>query len=301
MSKLFLIRSPLFYVGDKFKLIPQLSDHFPNNIERFIEPFTGGGSVFLNVNANTYFLNDLNDYVISLHKFLSISAKEPEEFFKNLKAIIFQYGLSRSFIQDIVPDDLKTKHKKTYYAQFNKSAYSKLRYDFNNDKSNYLFLYLLLIYGFNRMLRFNSKGDFNLPVGNVDLNNNVVNALYSYFDSIIDLDIHWSAVDYKEFLNSFSYNKNDFVYLDPPYLISSSEYNKFWTENDEIELYSEVDRLNQNGVKFALSNVTHYRERTNEILISWSSKYNSIPIKSNYISFNDNSIKSFKEVLITNY
>lgn len=49
--------------------------------------------------------------------------------------------------------------------------------DFNSNKNELIKLYLLLIYGFNRMLRFNRNGDFNLPVGNVDFNNNVVNAL----------------------------------------------------------------------------------------------------------------------------
>ncbi|GAA6850219.1 hypothetical protein CHC119_07120 [Helicobacter pylori] len=42
------IRSPFFYVGDKYKLMPQLNKLFPNNINQFIEPFVGGGSVFLN-------------------------------------------------------------------------------------------------------------------------------------------------------------------------------------------------------------------------------------------------------------
>ena len=47
-------RSPLFYMGDKFKLLDQLKDRFPKKINNFIEPFTGGGSVFLNINANKY-------------------------------------------------------------------------------------------------------------------------------------------------------------------------------------------------------------------------------------------------------
>ena len=52
-------RSPFFYVGDKFKLVPQLKEHFPTDIERFIEPFCGGGSVFLNVEAESYLVNDI--------------------------------------------------------------------------------------------------------------------------------------------------------------------------------------------------------------------------------------------------
>ncbi|WP_197271663.1 DNA adenine methylase, partial [Helicobacter heilmannii] len=48
------LRSPLFYVGDKYKLMPQLKPLFPAHIKRFIEPFVGGGSSFLNTPAKEY-------------------------------------------------------------------------------------------------------------------------------------------------------------------------------------------------------------------------------------------------------
>ena len=51
-----IARSPLFYVGDKYKLIKEIRTHFPPAIKRFIEPFVGGGSVFLNVEAEKYLL-----------------------------------------------------------------------------------------------------------------------------------------------------------------------------------------------------------------------------------------------------
>ena len=57
-------RSPLFYVGDKYKLMNEISQYFPKNITRFIEPFSGGGTVFLNVDANNYLLNDVNKNVV---------------------------------------------------------------------------------------------------------------------------------------------------------------------------------------------------------------------------------------------
>lgn len=97
-----------------------------------------------------------------------------------------------------------------------------------------------------------------------------------------------------------NFSKNDFIYCDPPYLITSGEYNKFWNESDEIELLSILDNLNEKKIKWALSNVTEYRGKKNNILLDWSKKYKVNKIKSNYISFNDNSIKNFKEVLITN-
>ena len=52
-----LNRSPLFYVGDKYKLLNEILPYFPKDVDRFIEPFTGGGSVFLNVEAKKHLLN----------------------------------------------------------------------------------------------------------------------------------------------------------------------------------------------------------------------------------------------------
>ena len=49
-------RSPMFYVGDKYKLINEIKQYFPKNIDTFIEPFVGGGTVSLNVQANKYIL-----------------------------------------------------------------------------------------------------------------------------------------------------------------------------------------------------------------------------------------------------
>lgn len=85
-------------------------------------------------------------------------------------------------------------------------------------------------------------------------------------------------------------------------MISSSEYNKYWTENEEKRLLKLLDQLNEQGIKFALSNVLEHKGRKNDLLDEWAKKYNKIKITSNYISFNDNTVKeTTKEVLITNY
>lgn len=297
-----LIRSPLFYVGDKYKLLNEILPYFPKDIDRFIEPFTGGGSVFLNVEAKKYLLNDIDKNVCQLHKFLIKHSNKTNTFFKKVEQIIFEYNLSRSFKEDIVPAELKLIYKKTYYAKFNQDSFNKLKSDFNNsEKDNLYKFYVLLIYGFNRMIRFNRLGNYNLPVGNVDFNQNVVDALNSYFEGVKNSNIEVNNLDYSVFLKKAKPTNKDFLYCDPPYLITFSEYNKLWNEKNEIDLIKTLDKLNNSGVRFAVSNVTHYKESENKIFNDWSKKYNVIPIKSNYISYHDNSIKTFKEVLITNY
>ena len=177
-----------------------------------------------------------------------------------------------------------------------------MKRDYNTGNiDNKMMLYVLLIYGFNRMLRFNSKGEFNLPVGDVDFNKNTFVALDDYLRLVKEKPIEWYNTDFNTFLNGIDYCAGDLIYLDPPYLISSSEYNKLWNEENERGLLAVLDKLSERGTRWAISNVTHYKGKVNELFLNWSNKYNSFPIKSNYISFNDNSVKKFNEVLITNY
>jgi DNA adenine methylase Dam len=297
-----MIRSPFFYVGDKYKIFPQIKKHFPTEINNYYEPFLGGGSSFINVNAKNYILNDLDKYIISLHKLLINSSDKQDMFFCKIKEIEDKYNLSASYRQDIVPKNLKKEYKKTYYSKFNKNSYISLRDDFNHNQKQLYKLYLLLIYGFNRMLRFNKEGMFNLPVGNVDFNKNVVKALENYFGFVNNAKIRLNNDDYYRFLLKQEFDENDFIYLDPPYLISNSEYNKYWTEVQEKQLLFLLDKLNEQGVKWAISNMTHHKGKENNIFIEWANKYNMVSIESNYISYHDNSIKDkSREVLVKNY
>jgi DNA adenine methylase len=295
-------RSPLFYVGDKYKLMKQLIGLFPKEVDTFYEPFVGGGTVFLNIEANKYYLNDNDKNLIAIHKFLNESSNNPDSFFKSVEKIIKKYHLSRSYKEDIIPASLKKEWKKTYFARFNKEGYEKLRVRVNKHiKNDPLILYVLLIYGFNRMLRFNGGGKFNLPVGNVDFNKNVVNALNGYFAFVQNKKITLSSKDFRVYFANRRYSKNDFVYLDPPYLITASEYNKRWDQEAEADLLKMIDDLDKKGVKFALSNVTHYNGSKNDLLIDWMKKYKTHKIESNYISYHNNGKKQITEVLITNY
>ncbi len=303
MKKEKVIRSPLFYTGDKYKLIPELKKYFPEQINKFVEPFVGGGSVFLNFNAKEFYENDIDKNIMSIHHYLS-SFSSSEVLLDILFKKIDEYQFTCSYKGKTVPQELKDKYVKTYFAKYNAEFYKQLKEKYNSsDRTDIADLYLLLIYGFNRMLRFNQQGDFNLPVGNVDFNNNTVEALTNYINLTNQKKIHWSNKDYKSFLSKIKLTENDFVYLDPPYLITASEYNKLWNQKDDDELFALLDKLNDKRIRFALSDVVNYKGKENTKLLDWvtKKKYNVYPIKSNYINYHDNSIKSFSEVLITNY
>lgn len=298
------IRSPLFYVGDKYKLMPQLRQLFPKNISIYYDVFCGGGSASINSGVKSVVMNDVDSRIIDLHRFLQDAAGNIEALIGTLYKTIDEYGLSlseRGVTEDL--KKLKKEYKKTYFSVFNKAAYQKLREDYNQDQSRTDLLYLLLIYGYNHMIRFNSKGKFNLPVGNVDWNSNVSLALkrYALWYNTHRVELAESQ-DFEGFLDSRKFSRNDFLYFDPPYLITSSDYNKLWDAENERRLYAVLDYLDHKGIRWGVSNMLQHKGRKNQILMKWAKNYNTYPITSNYISSFDNSVKiNSREVYVTNF
>ncbi len=296
------IRSPFFYVGDKYKLMPQLKRMMPEDIGQYIEPFVGGGSSFLNSKGFKYVLNDIDPYVVELHRQIGAYAWKQEELFGKLFEIMDHYKLSCSYRNICVPDELKKNYVKTYYSKYNKEAYIRMRRDFNAGKDDFLRLYLLLIYGFNHMIRFNGRGEFNLPVGNVDFNHNVYQALVDYLEFVRGHKLEFYSMDYISFLETITFEEDSYIFLDPPYLISMSEYNKLWNEEKENELCDYLDGLDKRGIRFGITNLITHKGKVNKRFLEWSRKYCAWDVESNYISFNDNTIKmDSKEVFVTNY
>ena len=298
------VRSPLFYVGDKYKLMNQLRELFPPKIMTYYDVFCGGGSASINIEAEKIVMNDIDSKIIDLHIFLQSQSKDIDFFIEKMYDHIRKYGLSLSEfgVNDEI-EKLKIEYKKTYFAKYNKNAYLNLRNDYNADQSNIEFLYLLLIYGFNHMIRFNKNGLFNLPVGNVDWNKNVSTALRNYALWFNKNNVEMSSgLDFEAFVEGLKLKSGDFLYFDPPYLITFSDYNKLWGENEERRLYELLDKLHFRGIKWGLSNMYNHKGRINEILLEWGKKYNEYDIKSNYISRFDNTVKKdSKEIYITNF
>ena len=185
--------------------------------------------------------------------------------------------------------------------------------DFNSKKDYdyyyYIMLYVIIVYSFNNQIRFNNKGEFNLPVGKRDFNKKIANKLSEFIDAIKSQNNFFTCKDFREFDIS-SLDSNDFIYLDPPYLITCATYNEQggWTEEIEREFLIFIDKIHKNNIKFALSNVLRSKGKENTILIEWlnqnKDKYKSIRLNYKYSNSNYQ-IKDKKsiseEVLIINY
>lgn len=111
-------------------------------------------------------------------------------------------------------------------GSYNKSRYIKLREDYNKisrDSVEKDFLFLtLVIYGFNNQIRFNSNGEFNMPVGKRDLNNSLRKNLKEFILKLKTKNIEFITSDFREF--AIETTDNILVYCDPPYFLGTASY-----------------------------------------------------------------------------
>ena len=165
----------------------------------------------------------------------------------------------------------------------------------------------MIVFAFNNQIRFNSSGEFNLPVGKRDFNNKIREKLVGFMDRLKRQNPVFTTASFESFDTSVL-DSDSFVYCDPPYLISTATYNENggWTETDEKKLLAFLDKINAMGVKFALSNVITHKGKTNEILKQWASINGYKTYYLNYDYSNSsyqskNTDKPTQEVLVVNY
>ena len=301
-----MIKSPLNYTGGKAKLLNQLLPLFPQKIDNFYDLFCGGCNVGINVAANHIYFNDSNKDLINLYKYLN--KIKVNNITNEIYNIIDLYNLS-----------LVSKYGYEFYkcnssdglGNYNRDKYNKLKNDYNSmekDESTYVILYVLIVYAFNNQIRFNRKGEFNLPVGKRDFNKNMEEKLITFINELQAKQCTFTCCDFRKF-DVDKYSKDDFVYIDPPYLITCASYNeqKGWGDKDELELLNYLDRLDKKDIKFGLSNVLTSKGKKNNILIEWLNShknYTTIHLDYNYSNCNYQTRcknENCDEVLIVNY
>ncbi|KST91350.1 Adenine-specific methyltransferase [Lactococcus lactis subsp. lactis] len=301
------IKSAMNYTGGKYKLLPQLFPLFPENFTRFVDLFAGGAVVSANIAAqkNTVkeiIVNDINEPVIDFYKLLSSNDKEVLS--DGLASLIQQYGLSETSNKGYEFYGLDSSEG---VGKHNKDKYIKLRNDYNNGKfegvKKDLAFYLLVVYGFNNQIRFNSKGEFNLPVGKRDFNLAMQNKLNEFHTALQQNKYQFISEDFRELTD---FDTETFIYCDPPYRITTASYNENggWGLQDDLDLFDYLDKADKAGAKFALSNVVLHKNQENLELVKWSAKYNFYVLNYNYDNSNYHSgakKSSTVEVLVTNY
>ena len=299
------VKSPLNYTGGKFKLLEQIFDKFPNNFDTFIDLFGGGFNVGVNVKCETVVYNDIQNSVVRIIKLFY--DKDYETIINKIEKIIEKYNLSDSYKNGY---SIYSCDSASGLGKYNKDKYYSLRKDYNemktNSESRDIMFLVLIIFGFNNQIRFNSNGEFNMPVGKRDFNSSVRKNIKEFAikiknNHLIVLNKNFSSINFNDY-------KNPFFYCDPPYLLGTASYNENngWTQKDEIELLSFLKQLDDNNIKFALSNVIEHKGMTHDVLKQWieDNHFNLIYIKSDYNNSNyhiKNKKEVTREILVTNY
>lgn len=261
-----IISSPIPYMGNKKRLINKgLIRMFPNNINTFVDLFAGSGIVSMNTRANKIILNDIDSHLIELYYLFQ--KHSADEIILHIEKRIHQFGLAPESTKRYIFTD---KEKIDQY----KRGYIKLRDEYNKSKSVFDFC-TLTYFSFSQQFRFNANGNFNMPYGNDYFSDYHRKAIINGCDFFNKNNVEIFNLNFKEFDIS-KLTSSDFVYLDPPYLITLAVYNENrngyvgWSESDENYLYQLCESLNERNIKFGMSNVFSNKSKTNQNLIDWS-------------------------------
>lgn len=233
--------SPIFYMGNKKKLINKgLISLFPENINTFYDLFGGSGVVSMNTNANKYVLNDLDKNVLSFYKMFKTT--NSAVIIANIMQNIVEFDMLRTGVKQRTPE-----------AVLYKAHYTQLRNKANLTK-DVVDIYSCMFYAFSQQMRFNKKGEFNMPFGNGAFtvkNEEYIKTGCDFFQK------ENVSIFNKNYLDFTSFNEGAFVYLDPPYLNTTATYNEGigWNLEKEKQLYSFIEDLLRRNINFGMSNI----------------------------------------------
>ncbi len=277
---------PLFaYTGNKYRLLPDLKALFPKNISCFIDLFGGTGIVGINSNAEKIIINDKDTFLYGILN--GAKSTSPQDAWNLIEGIKQKYALN-------------DKNEEGYYNC--REKYNAIPYRERCEK--YWYWGLVLVWcSFNRStVQFNQQNEYNAPFGYKKVNFDLAKRKYFAFAKrVSDIDIELCNADY----NMVEIPPDAFVYLDPPYLITTASYNKAWDEEKEKELYLYLEKLDATGIKWALSNVLKNNGDIHPTLSTWvkDKKYHIHYLKADYThaNFRRKNKGGTVEVLITNY
>lgn len=252
-----VIVPPIKSQGIKTKLVPWIMDLAPKVSGKWIEPFLGTGVVAINSRYKKAILNDTNPHIIN--------------FYKGIQQKTITAQLMRQYL--VNEGKLLSEAGNNGYEH-----YLKVRTRFNNGEfSPYDFIFLSRA-GFNGMMRFGSKGNWNIPFCKKPDRfaqayiTKIANQVFSV-SKIIQPEPDWVFYN-KSFADIIPLStENDIIYCDPPYYGRHVDYYNGWTERDEELLFN---LLAETKAKFILSTWHHNDWRENEMIKKYWNRFNIV-------------------------
>lgn len=322
-----MLKPIIKWAGCKRRLLNEINNNLPSqnildNIETYIEPFLGGGSMLLNIvpklpNVKKVYVNDINERLINLYKNVKYNI---DELINILDEINDKFNS--------ISDDRLIEE---YYYKIRKEFNEKSNYNTIKNSAQFIFINK---YCFNGVYRENSKGEFNMPF-NKKPKNKIYNKenIYDLHDFLIKYDVVFYNKPYNEFLESIFnilYKEKDdkintksrikafehtFIYFDPPYRplninksksAQSVQYSKstdIFSDEFQIGIEKYYSLFSDYNVYCMLSNSDPHNTDSNDDF--FDNLYNNYNIKrvnvKRLISGKVSSRGTVTELLITNY
>ncbi|QLA10688.1 DNA adenine methylase [Shewanella phage Thanatos-2] len=229
------------YVGNKWRYMEEIHKRLPGGNLKALDLFCGGAVVSSHFPKNwNITINDLNNRLVNLH-----IDTQNDSFLDHCLWLMDRFDLSKS----------------------NKGGYFDLRANYNDSPSSEM-LYMLLCHSFSNQIRFNPKGEFNLPFGNRTFNKNLKEKLRRFKNRISERAIKFTSNNF----DHFDFDSFDFVFVDPPYLEAANFYGADdWSLTDEKIL---LDKLKNTKAKWMLTNQTISKGKKNKLLVDFINQGN---------------------------
>ncbi len=280
-----VIVPPLKSQGVKTKLVPIIKELVlkANQNGKWVEPFLGTGVVAFNSGYKEAILNDSNPHIINLYK--------------KIQDGTFSSESVRNFLTE--EGELLKESENEGYEHF-----LKVRSRFNEQGfSSYDMLFLSRA-GFNGMMRFNSKGKWNVPFCKKPkrFTKSYITKITNQVEKVSNVIM--SEPYWKFYNEQFSEiipmaNENDIIYCDPPYYGRYVDYYNGWTIKDEELLFK---LLSETKSKFILSTWHHNDWRENEMIKKFWDNFNIVTKDHFYHNAgNIQNRKSVVEALVCNF
>lgn len=203
------------YRGGKSKEIAHFINNMPKDYSRYIEPFLGGGALYFYLQPDKAIINDVNFRLYSFYKEMQEKYPEARYQLDKLQKIYEENQIAYEMLKKEYPEE-RVENK-------NEALYYKIRDAFNH-KTDTEYLDSVVYFFINKtaysgMIRYNANGEYNVPFGR-----------YKNFNTKLISDEHYKLLQGAEIYN-YDYakifemaEKDDFIFLDPPYDCIFSDY-----------------------------------------------------------------------------
>lgn len=280
------------WVGGKTQLLNIIRERYPNKIVKYCEPFVGGGAVLFdilkNYQPNTVMINDINPELINTYVQIRNNASDIINILTEMQNDFW---------------NMSDEERKLYYLNKRSAFNTLIRNKSQTVEKAALFIFLNKTC-YNGLYRVNSKGFYNVPMGQYK-KPHICDKELLYSSSHLLQNVEILCADYTQ-CDDFI-DRDTFVYVDPPYRsltkTSFTSYtNTKFDDSQQIKLSKFINIISERGAYVVMSNSDpKYIDEDDNFFDEIYSKFNVDRIKATrMINRNGDCRGTVSELLIYN-